>query len=268
MVSLTTSAIVPQLRPPPCQGKVKVGCEQASGGQLAILYVSLLLTALGAGGIRPSVVAFGADQFDGSDTKQKSRTWSYFNWYYFVMGASILVAVTVIVYIQDNVGWGWGLGIPTVMMFMSIVVFVLGYGLYRILDPAGSPFTRLVQVCVAAYRKRKLQMVSDPRLLYENDQLDADISSAGKLLHTKQLSYNGCVGGEQRSCDPAKEEIPGQGSYSDGARRREGTEPVGPEHGPPGGGAEIIDSDGTHLGLRHNPDHGLRPAGDLLPPTS
>ncbi|GAB2280081.1 hypothetical protein Dimus_014718 [Dionaea muscipula] len=189
MVSLTTSAIVPQLRPPPCQGKVKVGCEQASGGQLAILYVSLLLTALGAGGIRPSVVAFGADQFDGSDTKQKSRTWSYFNWYYFVMGASILVAVTVIVYIQDNVGWGWGLGIPTVMMFMSIVVFVLGYGLYRILDPAGSPFTRLVQVCVAAYRKRKLQMVSDPRLLYENEQLDADISSAGKLLHTKQLRF-------------------------------------------------------------------------------
>ncbi|GAB2228552.1 hypothetical protein Droror1_Dr00022672 [Drosera rotundifolia] len=187
MVSLTISAIVPQLRPPPCHGGQL--CQQATSGQLAILYISLLLTALGAGGIRPCVVAFGAEQFDESDPKQKKRTWSYFNWYYFVMGASILVAVTVVVYIQDNVGWGWGLGIPTVMMFLSIIAFVLGYPLYRNLDPAGSPFTRLVQVCVAAYRKRKLPMVSDSRLLYDNEELDADISSAGKLVHTKQLRF-------------------------------------------------------------------------------
>ncbi|KAL7240459.1 hypothetical protein ACSBR2_006168 [Camellia fascicularis] len=188
MTSLTISAILPQLRPPPCKKDNQV-CQQANSGQLGILYISLLLTALGAGGIRPCVVAFGADQFDETDPKQKTKTWKFFNWYYFCMGTSMLVAVTVIVYIQDYVGWGWGLGVPSIAMFLSIVAFVVGYPLYRNLDPAGSPFTRLLQVCVAAFRKRNLDMVSDPKLLYENEEIDASISVAGKLLHSKNMKF-------------------------------------------------------------------------------
>lgn len=100
---------------------------------------------------------------------------------------SNLLAVTVLVYVQDNVGWGLGLGIPAIVMFLSIIAFIIGYPLYRHLDPAGSPFTRLLQVSVAAFRKRKLSMVSDPKLLYENEELDAPISIGGRLLHTKQM---------------------------------------------------------------------------------
>ncbi|XP_022030935.1 protein NRT1/ PTR FAMILY 3.1-like [Helianthus annuus] len=49
MVSLTLSAILPKLRPPPCQnGQLR---QEADNGQLAILYISLLLTAIGSGGI-------------------------------------------------------------------------------------------------------------------------------------------------------------------------------------------------------------------------
>lgn len=184
MISLTLSAVLPNLKPPPC--KTGENCEEPSTGQLAILYISLFLTAVGSGGIRPCVVAFGADQFDETDEKQKTNTWKFFNWYYFCMGASMLVAVTVIVYIQDNVGWGWGLGIPSMAMVFSITTFVIGYPLYRNMVPSGSPFTRLIQVCVAACRKRNLDMVSDD-LLYENEELDASISVSGKLLHTKQM---------------------------------------------------------------------------------
>ncbi|XP_022776961.1 protein NRT1/ PTR FAMILY 3.1-like isoform X2 [Durio zibethinus] len=187
MTSLTLSAILPQFRPPPCKGEQV--CQQATSGQLAILYGSLLLGALGSGGIRPCVVAFGADQFDETDPKQSTKTWKYFNWYYFVMGVSILVAVTVLVYIQDNIGWGLGLGIPTVAMFLSIIAFVIGYPLYRHMDPAGSPFTRLLQVSVAAFKKRKLAMVSDPKLLYRNEELDTSISLGGRLVHTKQMTF-------------------------------------------------------------------------------
>lgn len=187
MISLTLSAVLPQLRPPPCKGDQV--CREADAGQEAILYISLLLGALGSGGIRPCVVAFGADQFDETDPKQNTKTWTFFNWYYFVMGASILVAVTVLVYIQDNVGWGWGLGIPTIAMLISVITFIIGYPLYRNLDPVGSPFTRLVQVIVAAYKKRKLPSVYDPKLLYQNDELDASISLAGKLVHTKHMKF-------------------------------------------------------------------------------
>lgn len=185
MIGLTLSAVLPHLRPPLCKGEQQ--CVEADSGQVAILFACLLLTALGAGGIRPCIVAFGADQFDEKDPNQHTKTWKYFNWYYFTMGASMLVAVTVLVYIQDNVGWGWGLGIPTIAMFLSIIAFVVGYPLYRHFDPAGSPFTRLLQVSVAAYKKRKLSMVSDSNLLYQNDELDADISLCGKLLHKKHM---------------------------------------------------------------------------------
>ena len=154
---------------------------------MAVLYLSLLLAALGSGGIRPCVAAFGADQFVEEDPKHPKKTWVYFNWYYFALGASILLATTVLVYIQDNVGWSWGLGIPTIVMALSIIVFLIGYPLYRNLDPAGTPYTRVLQVFVAAFGKRKIPLVSDPKFLYVNEELDASISTDGLLHHTKQL---------------------------------------------------------------------------------
>ncbi|CAN6208454.1 unnamed protein product [Urochloa humidicola] len=70
------------------------------------------------------MVAFGADQFGrrpGGDQK-----WSYFNLYFFSMGLAVLLALTVVVYIQENVGWGWGFGIPAIAMFLSVMSFVAG----------------------------------------------------------------------------------------------------------------------------------------------
>eukprot|EP01018_Ginkgo_biloba_P037280 Gb_00458 [translate_table: standard] len=191
MVALTLSAVLPSLRPPPCStdNHGQEICKEASSRQLGILYLSLLLTALGSGGIRPCVVVFGADQFDEKDPKQGKKMWNFFNWYYFGMGVSILTAVTVIVYIQENVGWGWGLGIPTIAMAISIVAFIVGLPLYRHFKPAGSPLTRLLQVIVASIRKRHLPKPSDPSLLYEDKVKDAAISPAGRLLHTNQLTF-------------------------------------------------------------------------------
>ncbi|GAU17433.1 hypothetical protein TSUD_233100 [Trifolium subterraneum] len=187
MISLTLSAILPQLRPPPCKGEEV--CQVANSGQLTILYLSLLLEAIGSGGIRACAAAFGADQFDDLDPKQTTKTWNYFNWYYFVTGVAMLVSVTVLVYIQDNVGWGWGLGIPTMAMFLSIITFICGYPLYRHLNPKESPFTGLVKVGVAAFRKRKIVKVSDSKMLYQNDELDASITLKGKLLHSDQFKF-------------------------------------------------------------------------------
>ncbi|PKA65139.1 putative nitrite transporter [Apostasia shenzhenica] len=185
MSSLTASAVLPWLRPPPCPA-AGGPCVSASSWQMTVLYASLLLAALGAGGIRPCVVAFGAEQFP---EKERKKTWSFFNWYYFCMGTTMVVAVTAVVYVQDNVGWGWGLGIPTVAMGISLVSFAAGFPIYRMMPPAGSPFTRLAQVAVAAVKKRKLPAQADPGLLYQNDELDAPISLAGKLVHTNGLSF-------------------------------------------------------------------------------
>ncbi|CAN6164337.1 unnamed protein product [Urochloa humidicola] len=191
MALLTISAALPHFRPPPCNpaSSSATSCEEAAPWQLAVLYVSLLLNAVGAGGYRPCIVAFGADQFDESRAAERARSWGFFNWYYFCNGASMLVAVTAVVWVQDNVGWGWGLGVPAACMGISVAAFVAGYPMYRRLEPAGSPFTRLAQVVVAAVRKRRVMVGDDGRRLYENDEIDRPISMYGKLLHTDQLSF-------------------------------------------------------------------------------
>ncbi|CAI9099478.1 OLC1v1036305C1 [Oldenlandia corymbosa var. corymbosa] len=189
MVSITISAALPKFHPPACP--TQQNCKEASSSQLSVLYISLLLTSLGTGGLRPCVVTFAADQFDMSKSKVASRSWNFFNWYYFCMGMATLLALTVVVYIQDNVGWGWGLGIPTIAMGLSIIAFVVGAPLYRKVKPGGSPLVRLAQVIVAAFKKRKLLFpnADQPGVLYENKELDTDISTDGRLIHTNQFRW-------------------------------------------------------------------------------
>uniref|UniRef100_A0A0D9WGG9 Uncharacterized protein n=1 Tax=Leersia perrieri TaxID=77586 RepID=A0A0D9WGG9_9ORYZ len=186
MLGLVVSALLPALRPAPCSGAAT--CQRADGGQLAALYLSLLCTALGSGGIRPCVVAFGADQFGlGGKRPGGEQKWSYFNLYFFSMGLAVLLALTVVVYIQENVGWGWGFGVPAIAMFVSVSSFVIGYSFYVKVKPEGSPFKRLVQVVVAAFKKVKEPVPEDAGALYHNKELDAAIAADGRLLHTDQL---------------------------------------------------------------------------------
>lgn len=185
MIAITISAVLPKLRPPPCP--TQTNCQEASNLQLWVLYLALLLTSLGTGGIRPCVVTFAADQFDMTKAKSDSRSWNFFNWYYFCMGVASLLAITIVVYIQDNISWAWGLAIPTIAMALSLIVFIFGSRLYKRIKPGGSPFVRVVQVVVAAFKKRKVHGPIDSRALYQNRELDACISTNGILLHSKQF---------------------------------------------------------------------------------
>ncbi|XWS13278.1 hypothetical protein CRYUN_Cryun36dG0023700 [Craigia yunnanensis] len=188
LVSITISAVLLSLRLPPCP--TQQNCQEASTFQLWILYISLLLTSLGTGGIRPCVVTFAADQFDmDKSSTARSRKWNFFNWYYFSMGIASLTYLTVVVYVQENVGWGWGLGIPAIAMVISIIAFPTGSPLYRKMKPGGSPLIRLIQVIVAAVKKRKEIAPEDPKLLYQNKELDAAISVHGRLVHTNQYKW-------------------------------------------------------------------------------
>ncbi|XP_019457199.1 PREDICTED: protein NRT1/ PTR FAMILY 3.1-like [Lupinus angustifolius] len=187
LVSITISAILPYLHPPPCPSQVN--CQEASSSQLWVLYICLFLTALGSGGIRACVVPFSADQFDMTKNGVESRKWNLFNWYFFCMGLASLSALTIVVYIQDHMGWGWGLGIPTIAMLISIIAFVLGSPMFKVVKPGGSPLVRLVQVIVAAIKKREETLPSDLNLLYQNKELDDAITLEGKLFHSNQFKW-------------------------------------------------------------------------------
>ncbi|XAR61700.1 Peptide-transporting ATPase [Bertholletia excelsa] len=184
MVLLTLSASIDSLRPPKC---IKRPCTPASDGQNGFLFVSLALIALGTGGIKPCVSSFGADQFDEGDPKEVQKKYAFFNWFFFAINMGAILGITVLVYLQQEKGWTWGFAVPTVAMFVSILVLVAGFRVYRYQKPMGSPFTRFVQVGVASVRNhfRGVEVGGDTEL-YEVRTDESGIHGAPKLAHTAQ----------------------------------------------------------------------------------
>ena len=147
MVMLTLSSALPGLTPPPD--------KFPSTLQSAALYISLYIVALGTGGIKPNVSAFGADQFDESDPEDRREKTSFFNWFYFSINLGSLLAVTVIVWIQENISWAVGFAVPAVCMALAVMVFVAGSGRYKHVPPSESPFSRVFKITWAAFRARR-----------------------------------------------------------------------------------------------------------------
>lgn len=182
MTLLTLDASVPGLKPSCNQDK----CSPTSA-QIAACFTALYLIALGTGGIKPCVSSFGADQFDESDEKEKKKKSSFFNWFYLSINVGALIASSVLVWIQMNVGWGWGFGVPAVAMALAIVFFFSGSKIYRMQKPGGSPITRIIQVIVASCRKSKVSVPEDKSLLYETADQESAIQGSRKLAHTDQF---------------------------------------------------------------------------------
>lgn len=164
MIVIWLTAMIPQLRPPNCDQAIKENCKPATNTQYTILVFSFVLMAIGAGGVRPCSLAFGADQVDVRDNPKKAESRlleTFFSWYYASYAVAILLAFTVIVYIQDHLGWKIGFGIPVGLMFVSTITFFLASRLYIKQKPSTSLLTNFVQVAVVAYKNRKLSFPND-----------------------------------------------------------------------------------------------------------
>ncbi|XP_051148515.1 protein NRT1/ PTR FAMILY 8.3-like [Andrographis paniculata] len=186
MCTLTMSATMPYLKPPECIYPV---CPSAAPSQYAVFFFGLYLIALGTGGIKPCVSSFGADQFDDTDSVERVKKGSFFNWFYFSINIGAFVSSSIIVWVQDNAGWGLGFGIPALFMGISIASFFVGTPLYRFQKPGGSPVTRICQVVVATCRKWSLPVPDDSSVLYETTDKSSAIEGSRKLLHTDELQF-------------------------------------------------------------------------------
>ncbi|KAH9620897.1 hypothetical protein KSS87_023411, partial [Heliosperma pusillum] len=182
--TLSISALVPTFKPAECVGSI---CPKATPAQNAIFFGGIYLMALGTGGIKPCVSSFGADQFDDTDADERVKKGSFFNWFYFSITIGSLVASSLIIWIQENVGWGIGFGVPAIFMGVAITSFFLGTPLYRFQRPAGSPLTRICQVIVASYQKRKLEFPQDISHLFESQDKHSSIAGNRKLEHTQGM---------------------------------------------------------------------------------
>ncbi|KAK6918819.1 Proton-dependent oligopeptide transporter family, partial [Dillenia turbinata] len=165
VILLTLATTIPSMRPPQCGDARKEQCIVANDSQLAMLYAALYTIALGGGGIKSNVSGFGSDQFDIGDPKEEKTMIFFFNRFYFCISMGSLFAVTVLVYIQDNVGRGWGYGISAGTMVIAITILICGRRLYRYKKPQGSPLTVIWRVLFLAVKNRNLPYPAHPSLL-------------------------------------------------------------------------------------------------------
>ncbi|KAJ0771998.1 putative proton-dependent oligopeptide transporter family, MFS transporter superfamily [Helianthus annuus] len=164
MVLLTLAVSIKFLKPT-CSNGV---CNKASTSQIAFFYTSLYIIAIGAGGTKPNISTFGADQFDDFDPDEKRLKVSFFNWWMFSSFLGALVATLGLVYIQENLGWGLGYGIPTVGLILSLVIFYMGTPMYRHkVRKTKSPAADFIRVVKAAFANRQRDLPSDPKELHE-----------------------------------------------------------------------------------------------------
>lgn len=173
MTLLWLTTMIPEARPFPCNLESKTNCESATKFQLFLLWASLGLTSLGTGFVA-TLLSFGADQLlikqkddkllspnnNNNNSDYNHVIKRYINWFYTFSTFSVFLAYSLLVYIQDKVGWKVGFGIPVVLLFFTFLAFFLPSPFYVKLKAKSGWATELVQVIVAAYRKRSIHLSS------------------------------------------------------------------------------------------------------------
>ena len=106
-------------------------------GKLPGVYLGLALIALGAGGIKPCVSAFVADQFTSLDERGLAKVYGIFYWAVNVGAAMAFVIIPAVApewkdgkMIAQNGGYSWAFAIPGIFMAIAAAVFWLGTPLY------------------------------------------------------------------------------------------------------------------------------------------
>ncbi|KAF9623838.1 hypothetical protein IFM89_005423 [Coptis chinensis] len=187
MLVLTLTAAFSKLHPPHCGTKDTGNCVGPTPWQLAFLLSGFGFLIVGAGGIRPCNLAFGADQFNPETESGKKGINSFFNWYYFTFTFAMMVSVTLIVYVQSSINWAIGLAIPTMLMVLSCALYFMGSRMYVKVKPEGSPLISIIQVFVAASKKKRLKPSESPQQSLFNFLPANSINS--KLAYTDQFRF-------------------------------------------------------------------------------
>uniref|UniRef100_U3F8G2 Solute carrier family 15 member 2 n=1 Tax=Callithrix jacchus TaxID=9483 RepID=U3F8G2_CALJA len=103
--------------------------------------VGLSLIALGTGGIKPCVAAFGGDQFEETHAEERSR---YFSVFYLAINAGSLISTFITPMLRGDVQcfgedcYALAFGVPGLLMVIALVVFAMGSKMYNKPPPEGN----------------------------------------------------------------------------------------------------------------------------------
>ncbi|XP_027447282.1 solute carrier family 15 member 1 isoform X1 [Zalophus californianus] len=126
---------------------------------VALSMIGLGLIALGTGGIKPCVSAFGGDQFEEGQEKQRNR---FFSIFYLAINAGSLLStiITPILRVQqcgihsEQACYPLAFGVPAALMAVSLIVFVVGSGMYKKFQPQGNVMAKVVKCIGFALKNR------------------------------------------------------------------------------------------------------------------
>ncbi|CAH8383660.1 unnamed protein product [Eruca vesicaria subsp. sativa] len=170
LILLTIQAHIPKLQPH--------GDNTPSTLQSVVLFTGLYAVAIGVGGVKASLPAHGGDQLD---SRKQGLISGFFNWYFFSICFGGFMAVTIMVWIEENKGWSSSFVICTVILASALLIFTVGFPMYRFKRPTGSPLTRIVNVFVSAARSRN-RFVTEAEMLQNHN-------STGKSNHHNKFRF-------------------------------------------------------------------------------
>nr|CAB3266111.1 solute carrier family 15 member 2-like [Phallusia mammillata] len=119
--------------------------------------IGLLVIAIGTGGIKPCVSAFGGDQFEAEQENYRRR---FFSLFYFAINAGSLVSTFVSPLIRDEVKcfgddcYALAFGIPAILMVVAIFLFLIGTPWYKRVMPSDKIFFMASKCVWAAWKNR------------------------------------------------------------------------------------------------------------------
>ncbi|XP_047496619.1 solute carrier family 15 member 2-like isoform X2 [Penaeus chinensis] len=155
--------------------------------KIAVSLIGLLLIALGTGGIKPCVSAFGGDQF--VLPQQERQLAQFFSIFYFSINAGSLISTFVTPVLRDDIKcfnddcYSLAFGVPAVLMLVALILFLLGFSMYTIKPPEGNIVIRVGSCVAHALRsKSKSKEKKEHWLDYASDKFEPKLINDVKIL--------------------------------------------------------------------------------------
>ncbi|MBA2742952.1 MAG: POT family MFS transporter [Chthoniobacterales bacterium] len=114
-----------------------------SVGPGRVVWLGLMLIAIGSGGIKPCVSANVGDQFGESNKHLLSKV---FGWFYFSINAGSFISTIACPFLLNDPRFGprWAFGIPGVAMVIATIFFWAGRKKFVHIPPAGLGFVKQI----------------------------------------------------------------------------------------------------------------------------
>ncbi|XP_055307185.1 peptide transporter family 1-like [Sitodiplosis mosellana] len=162
------------------------------------VFIGLVLIAIGSGGIKPCVSAFGADQFKLPE--QAAQIATYFSVFYFSMSVGTLTSTTITPILRadvhcfgENDCYSLAFGVPAILMIISIVLFLIGKSSYTYVETSSENMIIKIFKCIShaiATKRREGKLSPRENLLdYSTEKYGAQLVNDIRAVTNILLLY-------------------------------------------------------------------------------